>query len=331
MTALLDVHDLQVHLPVDGKLKPILSSVSFSIAEGETLGLVGESGSGKSMTARAIARLLPPGGEAAGEIRFGGSDVLALGGSELRAYRARSLGMVFQDPRAHINPVRRLGDFITESLRDAGQPTEAANERAIHLLSEVGLTDGGRLLGQFPHEMSGGMLQRVMIAAALANEPKLLLADEPTTALDVSTQAEIMAILLELRREHRLAVLFITHDLELAAATCDRVCVMYAGTIVEIQDASALFGAPLHPYTSALLASRPDISVRQRAQAIPGRPLSLFEAPPGCSFAPRCRFAVEDCLADRPDLRPVGPGRVACIRAEELDGATRGSEGSADG
>jgi len=175
------------------------------------------------------------------------------------------------------------------------------------------------------------MLQRVMIAAALANEPKLLLADEPTTALDVTTQAEIMAILRKLQREHRLAVLFITHDLELAAAMCDRICVMYAGTIVEVQHATALFQAPLHPYTAALLASRPDISVRVRARAIPGRPLSLFEAPPGCAFAPRCDFAVDACREARPELRPVGRGRAACIRAEELRGLLRGRDESVHG
>lgn len=331
MTALLEVRDLAVRLLVAGALQPILTAVSFSIGEGETVGLVGESGSGKSMTARAIARLLPPGGQATGAIAFGDRDVLTLEGRELRAYRARALGMVFQDPRAHINPVRRLGDFITESLRDDGVPSDVANERALRLLSEVGLSDGERRLRQFPHEMSGGMLQRVMIAAALANEPKLLLADEPTTALDVTTQAEIMAILRQLQREHRLAVLFITHDLDLAAATCDRVCVMYAGTVVEIQHATALFEAPLHPYTAALLASRPDITVRERARAIPGRPLSLFEAPPGCTFAPRCDFAVDACREARPELRSVGRGRVACIRAEELGGRLRDREENADG
>jgi oligopeptide/dipeptide ABC transporter ATP-binding protein len=238
--------------------------------------------------------------------------------------------MVFQDPRAHVNPVRRLGDFITESLRENGVPADFATERALRLLSEVGLSDGKRRLRQFPHEMSGGMLQRVMIAAALANEPRLLLADEPTTALDVTTQAEIMAILRALQREHRLAVLFITHNLELAAATCDRICVMYAGTIVEVQDATALFNAPLHPYTAALLASRPDITVRERARAIPGRPLSLFEAPPGCAFAPRCDFAVDVCREAVPPLRPVGRGRAACVRAEELAQRLRDRE-AADG
>jgi oligopeptide/dipeptide ABC transporter ATP-binding protein len=331
LTALLEIRDLAVQLPVDGTLQPILTDVSFSIGEGETVGLVGESGSGKSMTARAIARLLPRDGQATGEITFGEREVLALKGRELREYRGRALGMVFQDPRAHINPVRRLGDFITESLREVGVAPDIADERALQLLAEVGLSDGDRTLHQYPHEMSGGMLQRVMIAAALANEPKLLLADEPTTALDVTTQAEIVAILRRLQREHGLAVLFITHDLELAAATCDRVCVMYAGTVVEVQRATRLFETPLHPYTAALLASRPDITVRERARAIPGRPLSLFEAPAGCPFAPRCDFAIEECREARPELRMVNGGRAACIRTEEIAEQLRDRAEIADG
>ncbi|HYF11856.1 MAG TPA: ABC transporter ATP-binding protein [Actinomycetota bacterium] len=265
MTSLLEVDGLGVTLEANGEPRPILTDVTFSIDAGETLGLVGESGSGKSMTARAIARLLPPGGTSSGRIHFDAVDVLGLTGADLRAYRAEDIAMVFQDPRAHTNPVRRIGDFLTESMRERGTPAADADGRARALLHEVGLEDA-ELMRRFPHEMSGGMLQRIMIAAALANEPRLLLADEPTTALDVTTQAEIIAILRRLQRSHALSVLFITHDLELAAATCDRICVMYAGTIVEVQRSDGLFRSPLHPYTAALLTSRPDIRLRERAR-----------------------------------------------------------------
>jgi oligopeptide/dipeptide ABC transporter ATP-binding protein len=272
------------------------------------------------MTARTIARLLPPGGKATGAVLFDGEDVLRYEDEELRVFRSSQLGMVFQDPRAHVNPVRRVGDYMTESLRDRGVDRSTATDRALGLLAEVGLGDAESILRRYPHELSGGMLQRVMIAAALAGEPRLLLADEPTTALDVTTQAEIMAILDRLQRDHRLAVLFITHDLELAAATCDRICVMYAGRIVEVHDAASLFGAPLHPYTAALLASRPDVDADRPLRAIPGRPVGLFEAPDGCAFAPRCPYAIDDCTLERPTLRSVGDGNAACIRAEEVVG-----------
>ena len=206
--------------------------------------------------------------------------------------------MIFQDPRAHVNPVRRIGDFMTEALRaNQGVSAAEAGRRAADMLAQVGIDDGERRLRQYPHELSGGMLQRVMIAAALLTEPALLLADEPTTALDVTTQAEVMAILDELRREFGLAMLFITHDLELAAAICDRTAVMYAGQIVEIRASDLLHDDPLHPYTAALAAARPDIAqTRARLRAIPGRPLSAFEAPRrACAFAPRCPHATAAC------------------------------------
>ena len=318
MTPLLELRKVGVRLPVDDGMRPVLDDVSLEIRERETVGLVGESGSGKSMTARAIARLLPPGGQASGEMFFDGRDVLSLDPGALRLFRSADLGMVFQDPRAHVNPVRRIGDFMTESLRDRGVDPHEATRRALALLAEVGLGEHERILRQYPHELSGGMLQRVMIGAALAGEPRLLLADEPTTALDVTTQAEIIAILERLQRTHGLAVLFITHDLELAAATCDRICVMYAGRIVEVQSAAQLFRSPLHPYTAALLASRPEIDADRPIRAIPGRPISLFEAPPGCAFAPRCEFATDETRSEAPALRRVGSGMVACLRSEEL-------------
>jgi peptide/nickel transport system ATP-binding protein len=319
---LLDVDDLTVRLTVEGESRPVLREVSLSVRPGEAVGLVGESGSGKSMTARAIDRLLPRGAEVSGQIKFGGADVMSLAGSALRGYR-NQVAMIFQDPRAHVNPVRRIGDFMTEALRtNLGVPGAEARRRAADVLRQVGIADGERRLRQYPHELSGGMLQRVMIAAALLTEPKLLLADEPTTALDVTTQAEVMAILDDLRREFGLAMLFITHDLELAAAICDRTAVMYAGQIVEVRESALLHDDPLHPYTTALSAARPDIAATaQRLAAIPGRPLSAFEAPADeCAFAPRCPHALDICRAGRPELIGLDGGLSRCVRAIELRG-----------
>jgi oligopeptide/dipeptide ABC transporter ATP-binding protein len=316
VSALLEIDHLTVRLPVEGKLHTALDDVSLQIGEGEAVGLVGESGSGKSMTARAIARLLPAGATTSGAIRFAGRDVLGLDGKGLRALREQ-VAVVFQDPRAHINPVRRIGDFMTEVLRtNRGVSADDARSRAVALLAEVGIPDGARRLRQYPHELSGGLLQRVMIAAALLVEPKLLLADEPTTALDVTTQADVMAILDELRRERGLALLVITHDLDLAGAVCDRTVVMYAGQVMEEQRSAALHAHPLHPYTEALVRARPDITQSTtRLAAIAGRPLSAFEAPTGCAFADRCEQVVDECRAARPHERTTTGVRVRCIRA----------------
>jgi oligopeptide/dipeptide ABC transporter ATP-binding protein len=254
-------------------------------------------------------------------VTFDGVDVLALTGDELRRHRAQ-VAVVFQDPRAHINPVRRIDDFMTESLRILDDvPKDKARAKAADALEEVGIDDPAKRLRQFPHELSGGMLQRVMIATALLSEPRLLLADECTTALDVTTQAEVMAILDELRRERGLSMLFITHDLELAGAVCDRTCVMYAGQIVETRAAHLLHADPLHPYSAALVQARPDISsTSDRLVAIPGRPVSAFEAPSGCRFAPRCPHAQDACRADEQMLSDVDGGLVRCLRAVELRG-----------
>ena len=230
---LLEVAGLSVLLEVNGTRRPVLRDVSFTVAQGEAVGLVGESGAGKTMTARAVGRLLPAGAHVQGSIRFGGTDVAAITGAGLRRYRTQ-VAMIFQDPRAHTNPVRRIEDFMTEALRtNHGVRAAQARDRAVDMLARVGIEDGARRLRQYPHQMSGGMLQRIMIAAALLTRPRLLLADEPTTALDVTTQAEVMAILDGLRREYGLALLFITHDLDLAAAICDRTIVMYAGQITD--------------------------------------------------------------------------------------------------
>ena len=324
MSAMLQVEDLSVKLQVEGETREVLTSLSLEIAAGEAMGLVGESGSGKSMTARAIARLLPEGALVSGRISFDGRDVLALTGSELRAHRAE-VAVIFQDPRVHINPVRRIDDFMGESLRVLKNFSASdARKKSALALEEVGIDNPGKRLRQYPHELSGGMLQRVMIATALLTEPRLVLADESTTALDVTTQAEVMAILDELRRDRGLSMLFITHDLELAGAVCDRTCVMYAGQMVETRAANVLHDDPLHPYSAALVDARPSIdSTAPRLASIPGRPLSAFEAPSGCRFAPRCRFAQDSCTATEPDWLAVDGGSVRCFRAIELRGNLR--------
>jgi oligopeptide/dipeptide ABC transporter ATP-binding protein len=326
---LLELDRVTVSLEIEGTRRPVLRDVSLTVGAGEALGLVGESGSGKSMTVRAIDRLLPPGARLEGSIRFEGVEVASLAGAALRRYRGR-VAMVFQDPRAHVNPVRRIGDYVTEALRtNLGVSGRDAERRALDVLGQVGIHDGKRRLRQYPHELSGGLLQRVMIAAALLTRPALLLADEPTTALDVTTQAEVMGILDSLRRELGLALVFITHDLDLAAAVCDRTAVMYAGQIVEIRGSAGLHDDPLHPYTSALAAARPDISASaRRLRAIPGRPLSSFEAPATeCAFAARCEYAQPPCRAALPELVALDAGRSRCIRARELRGALGAAHG----
>jgi oligopeptide/dipeptide ABC transporter ATP-binding protein len=321
VSALLEVRDLTVSLAMDSGPREVITGTSLDIDAGEAMGLVGESGSGKSMTAKAIARLLPNGATTTGSVTFDGVDVLALEGDALRKHRSR-VAVVFQDPRAHINPVRRIDDFMIESLRiiDNVSKSEAIRQAAASL-EEVGIDDPSKRLKQYPHELSGGMLQRVMIATALLSRPRLLLADECTTALDVTTQAEVMAILDELRRDLGLSLLFITHDLELAGAVCDRTCVMYAGQVVETSAADRLHHDPLHPYSAALVQARPDISsTSERLVAIPGRPVSAFEAPGGCRFAPRCLHAEDACRQQDQVLTELDGGIVRCRRAAQLRG-----------
>jgi len=322
MSALLEIRDLHVDLMLDGVPRPVLHETSVSLDAGEALGLVGESGAGKSMTVRAIMRLLPAGAATSGQILYEGEDVLAYDRQAMRRFLAGEAAMIFQDPTTHINPVRTIGDFLTEALvtNDNVRPSEARRQVAA-VLQDVGIGDAERRLGQYPHELSGGLLQRVMIAAALAIRPRLLLADEPTTSLDVTTQSEVMAILDEQRRQRGLGMIFVTHDLELAAAVCDRIAVMYAGFLVEDRAAESLHEDARHPYTAGLMASRPSPMQRSaRLWAIPGRPLSAFEVEGGCCFASRCPFVEQRCRDVAPALRELDGGRVRCHRAEELRG-----------
>ncbi len=322
---LLSIEHLSLAMPEVAR-RPLLDDVTLAVERGELVGLVGESGSGKSVTARAVIGLIPKRAEVEGSVRVNGTQVLGAPSAALRALRSGSVSMVFQDPRAGINPVRTVGDFMTEALvRNRGISGKQARERCVDLLEAVGLPDAQRHMAQHPHQLSGGMLQRVMIASALTTEPDLLLCDEPTTALDVTTQAEIVAILTRLQRERGLGVLFITHDLDLAAAICERTYVMYAGRVVEHARSDALFRGPRHPYTAGLLASTPGVDgVVGRLVPVPGTPLGLDTVPTGCSFQARCAFADPDrCSATAPPLvdhSPAGdaPHEDACLRSEEL-------------
>ncbi|MDP5316797.1 ABC transporter ATP-binding protein [Streptomyces poriferorum] len=320
--ALLEYANLSIALP--GTARPVLDGIDLTVSAGEVVALVGESGSGKSVTARSALGLFPTGAHVDGHVRVDGTEVVGAGPAALRAIRTGTASMIFQDPRAGINPVRRIGDFLTEALRVSnGWSKGRADDRAVELLGAVGLPDPERHLRQYPYELSGGMLQRVMIAAALTAGPRLLLCDEPTTALDVSTQAEIMAILGRLQRERDLGMLLITHDIELAAAVCDRIYVMYAGRIVETAPTAQLFGAPRHPYTAGLLGSSPPLRAPAgppaRLTPIPGSPMGLLDSAPGCSFAARCRSARPGvCDRTPPPLEGHGTALVACHLAESL-------------
>lgn len=315
---LLDIENLTLRLP--GAARPLLADVSLRVRTGEVVGLVGESGSGKSTTAKAALWILPDGTEAHGRVLVDGSDVPAMTDARLREHRARTVAMVHQDPRSALNPVRRIGDFLTERLLRTGGDKKEARSKAAELLAAVGLSDPERRLRQRSHEMSGGMLQRVVIAGALAAEPRLLLADEATSALDVTTQAEILALLRKLRHRREMGTLFITHDLHLAAAYCDRVYVMYAGRVVEEQDARRLFTAARHPYTRGLLDCSPVLGDTARSvRPIPGRPPSLADAFTGCPFASRCVYAEPACETWMPEPLPVpGGGTAACRRPPDL-------------
>ena len=321
MTPLLEIDHLSVELVIERRYQRVLQDVSLTLERAQVVALVGESGSGKSMTARSVMNLLPPGGKMSGRIAFDGTPLLGARRRDWQRFRSAHAGMIFQDPRASISPVHRIGDFLTEALvRNNGVRREEALERAASLLARIGIDDAGRRMRQYPHELSGGMLQRMMIASVLLTGPELILADEPTTALDVTTQADVVAILDDLRRERGMAMLFITHDLELAAAISDRIAVMYAGYVVESATPAQLHSRPMHPYTAALLHSRPHLHERTaRLPQIPGRPLSAFEAPSGCPFQNRCPYVMPECTEILPPSDEVDGRIVRCLRARELE------------
>jgi peptide/nickel transport system ATP-binding protein len=322
---LLSVRDLRTHFfTVDGVTRAV-DGVSFDVFPGETLGIVGESGCGKSVTALSIMRLLPPrlARIVGGTVAFEGDDLLGLDEAAMRAIRGNRMAMIFQEPMTSLNPVLTIGDQIAEAVRIHNGATQAqARARAVEMLRLVRIPDAQRRLDDYPHQFSGGMRQRVMIATALACDPRLLIADEPTTALDVTIQAQILDLMLVLKARTSAAVILITHDLGIVAETCARVVVMYAGRKIEEAGVLELFDRPAHPYTRGLMASIPRFRGRARKRRlaeIPGIVPSLREPIVGCAFAPRCRFAVERCRSEMPLLRTVGDGHVvACHEAERV-------------
>jgi oligopeptide/dipeptide ABC transporter ATP-binding protein len=317
---ILAVTDLSVQFKTQQGLVSAITDVSFDLHAGRTLCIVGESGSGKSVTAMSLMRLLPTDNTrlAAGSIVFGGRDLTTLPERELRRVRGRDISIVFQDPMSALNPVLSIGRQIAEPLRlHLGHSPKQARERSIELLSLVGMPSPEEALSRYPHQLSGGQRQRVAIAMALACDPKILIADEPTTALDVTTQAQILQLLRDLRERLGMAVIFITHDLGVVAEFADDVLVMYCGRVVENAGVAEIFSAPRHPYTQGLLASIPPFADEpgERLSAIVGSVPSPFAMPPGCAFEPRCPQAGADCTAAQPPLFDCGPGhKAACLR-----------------
>jgi oligopeptide/dipeptide ABC transporter ATP-binding protein len=325
MPPLLEVKGLHTEFRTGAGLVRAVDGISYTVEHGETVAIVGESGSGKSVGALSILRLIPdpPGQITAGEILFNGRDLRALSEPEMREVRGRDIGMVFQEPMTSLNPVLTIGRQITEVLEQhQGADGPAAQRRALELLDLVGIADAGRRLRQYPHQLSGGMRQRVMIAIALACSPKLIIADEPTTALDVTIQAQILELMKSLTLKLNVALIVITHNLGVVARYASRVNVMYAGRIVEAGSAEDIYHDPRHPYTIALLKSVPRLDQPRRARLDPvdGQPPDLTKLDGGCSFRPRCRYAVEQCSQARPPLASVAGGghTAACFRSAEL-------------
>jgi oligopeptide/dipeptide ABC transporter ATP-binding protein len=323
--ALLEVEDLHTEFRTGAGLVRAVDGISYGVEPGETVAIVGESGSGKSVGALSILRLIPnpPGKVTQGRILFDGRDLRALSEAEMRQVRGRDIGMVFQEPMTSLNPVLTIGRQITEVLEQhQGASGEAAHKRAIELLEMVGIADAARRLRQYPHQLSGGMRQRVMIAIALACNPKLIIADEPTTALDVTIQAQILELMKSLTERLGVALIVITHNLGVVARYASRVNVMYAGRIVEAGTADEIYHDPRHPYTIALLRSVPRLDQPRRAKLDPvdGQPPDLTKLDDGCSFRPRCRFAIAQCATARPPLAAIdGSAHMsACFRSAEL-------------
>ncbi|WP_114560211.1 ABC transporter ATP-binding protein [Desertihabitans aurantiacus] len=321
---LLDVEDLQVEFRTRDGVAKAINGVSLHLDEGETLAVLGESGSGKSVTAQAIMGILdtPPGFITGGSVRYCGTELLTMTEKQRREIRGPEISMIFQDALSSLNPVFPVGWQIAEMLRvHRGANRSDAREAAIRLMERVNIPGARQRVNAFPHQFSGGMRQRIMIAMAIALDPAVLIADEPTTALDVTVQAQIMALLAELQEERRMGLILITHDLGVVADVADRIAVMYAGKLVETADVHSIYAAPAHPYTQGLLASIPRLDQKgQELAAIGGLPPNLTRIPPGCPFNPRCRYAQDVCRHDPPPaLREVRPGRrAACHFAEDV-------------
>ena len=318
--SLLEVRGLTTAFRIASGEINAVEDVSFSLEEGEILGIVGESGSGKSVTALTLMGLLPrpPARIAAGEVLFQGRDLTKLPEREMQQVRGPGISMIFQEPMTSLNPVFTIGDQITEAIRAHERLSpKALVARAVGMLEKVGIPSAAQRMGDYPHQMSGGQRQRVMIAMALACRPKLLIADEPTTALDVTIQAQILDLLMDLRDEFGMAIVIITHNMGVVAETADRVIVMYAGRVVEEARVESVFDAPRHPYTRGLLSCIPSLEgTARRLTAIPGTLPDPRRRPPGCRYAPRCGLAVAACNDGIPPLLPLGPAqRAACIRA----------------
>ncbi len=320
MTSLLELKDVSLDFVTETGTAKVLDRVSFSIGEGEVFGLVGETGCGKTVTALTILRLLPSNATIrTGSVKFLGEELLSKTEEEMQKLRGTKVSMVFQDPATSLNPVYSVGEQVTRVIKvHEGVEKDVAEERALEIFRRVGLPDPENVLRSYPHELSGGMQQRVMISMALACKPKLLIADEPTTAVDVTIQAQILDLLMELQREFRLSVLLITHNLGIVAETCQRVGVMYAGTLAEVATTKDLFREPLHPYTQRLLKSLPRPDARgQPLASIPGTVPSLIDPPTGCRYHPRCEFAMPTCATRRPKLQTHRPDHdAACLLYE---------------
>ncbi|WP_316183419.1 ABC transporter ATP-binding protein [Bradyrhizobium sp. SZCCHNRI1009] len=316
MTApVLSVRNLQVEFATRRGTLRAIDGVSYDIAKGEVLGVVGESGAGKSVTGLAVIGLIdPPGRISGGEIELSGLRIDNLPPEEMRKVRGKRIGMIFQDPLTSLNPLYRVGDQIIETIRTHTNLTDQqARKRAIDLLAEVGISAPEKRIDGYPHEFSGGMRQRVVIALALCAEPELIIADEPTTALDVSVQAQIISLIKRLGRDHGTAVMLVTHDMGVIAETCDRVAVMYAGRVAEIGPVQEVIQNPLHPYAKGLMGAIPTLAGEEkRLVQIPGSMPRLSAIPPGCSFNPRCGVAFERCRVDRPEPLRQGTQAVAC-------------------
>jgi oligopeptide/dipeptide ABC transporter ATP-binding protein len=333
MPSLLEIEALRIEFPgAEGPLVAV-KGVDLAVEAGEVVGLVGESGSGKSLTCRAVMQMVPePGRVAAGQVRFDGDDVLALSKSKLRDLRRHSVGMIYQNPFGSLNPTMRAGAQIAETLRvNRGLSRGAAKTEAVALLDRVGIEDPERRYRAYPHELSGGMCQRVMIAIATASAPRLMLADEPTTALDVTTQAQILKLLGQMRKDEGMAMLLVSHDFGVIAQACDRVAVMYGGHIVETGPVETIYHEPEHPYTRALLNSVPELDSAgnvQRRAALAGHPPELTDVIPGCVFAPRCEHARPECASVSMELLEIAPDHAtACpIRPYAEAGARSATE-----